>query len=270
MKYFIDFEALQFSGEIISIGCIDENGREFYSLVRPKQIKKLTEFITDLTGITSEDLENAPDAEEVFSEFYNWLDTDRKTAFFCYGNNDAVFVARTLRKIKNFYAQCALSLVKANLSDYSIDISKHFGIKQSIALKKLVEYYRNEEITQKHNALDDARFLKEVYEKSSAEEPMECPFPEYMHKPKDTSKDKEAAKKTPVCKKKHRVSATKNNQTITFRSIGRATNWVMNCVMNNKSSLTEESKKRICSKIKKAAEKNTNYCSYTWSITEPE
>ena len=29
MDYFIDFEATQFSGEIISIGCVDENGKEF-------------------------------------------------------------------------------------------------------------------------------------------------------------------------------------------------------------------------------------------------
>ena len=44
MKYFIDFEATQFSNEIISVGCVREDGKEFYSLVRPEK-RKLTKFI---------------------------------------------------------------------------------------------------------------------------------------------------------------------------------------------------------------------------------
>ena len=39
MNYFIDFEATQFSNDIISIGCIDENGEEFYSLINPGEGK---------------------------------------------------------------------------------------------------------------------------------------------------------------------------------------------------------------------------------------
>lgn len=35
MKYFVDFEATQFAGEIISIGCVREDGKTFYSLVAP-------------------------------------------------------------------------------------------------------------------------------------------------------------------------------------------------------------------------------------------
>lgn len=53
MKYFIDFEATQFSQEIISIGCIREDGQTFYALVAPKK-GKITPFITNLTGITAE------------------------------------------------------------------------------------------------------------------------------------------------------------------------------------------------------------------------
>ena len=67
MKYFIDFEAMQFSNEIISVGCVSENGEKFYSLVQPKKAKKITDFITTLTGITYEDLDCAPSADKVFS-----------------------------------------------------------------------------------------------------------------------------------------------------------------------------------------------------------
>ena len=73
MKYFIDFEASQFAEEIISVGCVDEDGRSFYSLVRPRKPRKVTDFITKLTGITRDEILNAPTADEVFTSFFEWL-----------------------------------------------------------------------------------------------------------------------------------------------------------------------------------------------------
>lgn len=37
MKYFIDFEATQFTNEIIEIGCINEYGDVFHSYVKAKK-----------------------------------------------------------------------------------------------------------------------------------------------------------------------------------------------------------------------------------------
>ena len=269
MKYFIDFEALQFTEEIIAVGCINENGKEFYSLVQPKNIKKLTEFITNLTGITASDLENAPDAEEVFAEFFNWLDTSRNTTFLCYGNCDERFVERTLGKVKNFYAQCGLSLIKANLHDYSFNISRHFGTKQNIGLKRLVEYYRNEEVTQSHNALEDARFLKEITEKSLAEEPFaQCPFPEYAPKPKEDSDGKKKAKKQRANKKRYKVIAAKGRRIMKFRNMVTAANWVISSEMRNKAEYNEEVRTQIAKKIRTAAENETKYFDYSWRVFE--
>ena len=53
MRFFVDFEATQFSNRIISIGCVAANGNTFSTLVKPGK-KKITKFITDLTGITNE------------------------------------------------------------------------------------------------------------------------------------------------------------------------------------------------------------------------
>ena len=88
MDYFIDFEATQFSGEIISIGCVDENGKEFYSLVKPKRAREVTDFITELTGISRADIRSAASADEVFSNFLDWLDKDGTANFFffCYSD----------------------------------------------------------------------------------------------------------------------------------------------------------------------------------------
>ena len=64
MKYFIDFEAAQFSNEIIAIGCVREDGVEFQSYVKAN--KKITEFITQLTGITQEMVDQIQTKAEEF------------------------------------------------------------------------------------------------------------------------------------------------------------------------------------------------------------
>lgn len=75
MKYFIDFEATQFSEEIISVGCKREDGETFYALVRPVE-GKITPFITNLTGITAEMVEEAMSPDTVFEMFYDWAFKD--------------------------------------------------------------------------------------------------------------------------------------------------------------------------------------------------
>ena len=98
MKYFIDLEATQFSNEIISIGCVREDGETFYSLVNVSK-NKMTNFITELTGITKEDVSTAPSSDEVFTKFYDWLIPDEsKVQFFCYGNADLGFIRKNLNQ----------------------------------------------------------------------------------------------------------------------------------------------------------------------------
>lgn len=98
MKYFIDFEATQFSQEIISVGCIREDGQTFYALVAPKK-GKITPFITNLTGITAEMIDSAMSAEAVFSRFYDWLfeNPDDMPEFIVWGGADGDFVRHTSR-----------------------------------------------------------------------------------------------------------------------------------------------------------------------------
>ncbi|MBQ4213637.1 MAG: hypothetical protein II673_00550, partial [Ruminococcus sp.] len=115
MRYFIDFEASQFAEEIISVGCVDESGRSFYSLVRPKKPKKVTDFITKLTGITREEVLAAATADEVFSKLYDWLDKSEAVKFYCYGDCDRRFAFNTVVTAEDFRAQTALSLIIANI-----------------------------------------------------------------------------------------------------------------------------------------------------------
>ena len=183
MKYYIDFEATQYSNEIISIGCIDEIGRKFYSLVSANH-KKVTGFITRLTGITKQDIKSAPTSDEVFTNFYHWVMAGGGTnnIFYCYGDGDIEFINSTLKRTTAITAIACLNLLAKNLYDYSKEVKEHYKLIKNIKMIKLIQYYRGgEEVIQKHNSLEDAMFLKEVYDNIQLEDPeLECPFPSYQ------------------------------------------------------------------------------------------
>ena len=98
------FEANQFSDRIISIGCVNENNEEFKTFVKLPKGEKLTNFITNLTGITREMLEDAPSADEAFSDLYDWVlecTGDTVPQFYCYGSTDVNFLSSTVKKMSN-------------------------------------------------------------------------------------------------------------------------------------------------------------------------
>ena len=163
MNFYVDFEALQFSGRIISIGCINDNGDKFYTLSQPsKQGERLTNFITDLTGITSEMLSNAPTANEAFENFYQYVkSTCDNTApqFYCYGNCDGDFLRSTGKYLTSFDARMFCNYVRHNLTDYSSTARSYFPSFETLALKKIYSLIKEDNEPQHHNALEDAEML---------------------------------------------------------------------------------------------------------------
>lgn len=261
MNYFVDLEATQCPGEIISIGCVDENGRAFYSLVQPYFIENLTDFISDLTGITETDLQNAPDIDAVFSELYTWFDKDEKVEFFVYGNSDKTFLKNTMKYANDFYAQCALGLMHSNLHDFSHDVREHFMLDRDISLVKIVEYYRKEKVLQNHNALDDARYLREIYENMKKDTVSECPFPEYKmnfnmpgHFISENSADKV------------KIEAVKGNIYVNFTSYRKAADWILQFLMPKSACVTDKTKSRVSNHIRMSIEKDVTYFGFKWSL----
>ena len=119
MKYFIDFEATQFSEEIISIGCIREDGETFYSLVAPVD-GKITPFITNLTGITAEMLKTAMSPDHVFEMFYDWaFIADDTPDFFVWGNSDVDFLRHTFKRTTSRKARMAIGYMCGSATDYA-------------------------------------------------------------------------------------------------------------------------------------------------------
>ena len=166
MKFYLDFEATQFSNQIISIGCVAESGATFYTLVQPHK-KKVTKFITELTGITNDMLADAPNANHAFNMFFDWVvDTNDNTVpqYFCYGDQDCVFINNTISHMSNTKAICFAASIKALLTDYSAVVKDFFNI-GLVSLQKVFSLVHGEVTIQRHDALEDAMMLREVVEK---------------------------------------------------------------------------------------------------------
>jgi inhibitor of KinA sporulation pathway (predicted exonuclease) len=260
MKYFMDFEATQFEQEIISVGCVDEDGREFYSLVKPHSMRKMTGFITELTGITSAELRRSPDADEVFSRLYDFIDKSERAQFYCYGNCDGRFISVSLRYVKTFKAQCMLGLIYGSMTDISPELSVIFKTNQTISLYKLADYYGATE-ERSHHALNDAKLLKHVYEHSRGEDLAECPFPEYVRPYK--------ADRIPVSPPEQvtnpRVIAHLGSEIRPFSSYGKAAEWIMSELLPKGAEISSGTKSNISNRIVLAVANGNKYHGYTWT-----
>lgn len=269
MKYFIDFEAAQYSNEIIAIGCVREDGVTFQSYVKAE--RKITEFITQLTGITQEMVDNAPSSDEVFRNFYNWLKGDNNLEFYCYGNSDLDFVKKNLKHTDDFEAQAALSMIGMGLKDFAPTVKKHFGLIKHIGLVKVLAYYRGvESIEQRHDPLEDAIFLKELYEYVLAEGDKflgeENPFPEY--KRVESVNQVQNNKKTVVVE---RVEKWKDGVILnTYCSMEDAVKAAVMLMPKKNRKLALEHKKRVENKIIKAHVKKAQYQGYEWKVYAAE
>lgn len=186
MKYFVDFEATQYTQEIIQIGCVREDGKEFKSLVKPRKLKNVTRQITELTGLTREQLEKEKSSDAVFESFFDWLMLDKTPVeFFCYGNSDLIFICNNMKKCtKSVKAQAALSLMAANITDVTRLVELHFRLSKVPSLKKVTEYYFPGDEHICHDALSDAEMLCAVYKAMVEEKEVRgIPFPEHVGTP---------------------------------------------------------------------------------------
>jgi inhibitor of KinA sporulation pathway (predicted exonuclease) len=264
MKYFIDFEATQYSNRIISVGCVNEEGAAFYSLVNPH--KELTPFITSLTGITQEMADAAPEANEVFEALYDFCcDDDEAPEFLCYGDTDKDFCVATFYKMAtSFKAKTLLAYLHTGLIDFSPIVKSHFGLRCNIALNKVANYYKGEENVQKHNALEDAEMLLYVYNEVMSHENEFDAFPEHG-----------AAQGAAKVKKEVKDATGKNCEYMVFRlkkgrvaetyyTLADAIMWVIDHKMKNQNAVPENIGKKILS----AARNGKQYCSLYWAIAE--
>ena len=141
--------------EIIEIGAIKvDNNKvmdEFHSLIKPDN--EIDEFITNLTGITNEMVENAPNIEEVLPNFINFI-------------GDEIFIGHNVNFDINFVydktVNLGLGIVKNNYVD-TMRLSRILLPElPHHRLKDLAEYY-GIDTKGNHRASKDVQITNEVY-----------------------------------------------------------------------------------------------------------
>lgn len=265
MKYFIDFEAMQFSNYIISVGCVREDGKEFYSLVHvPTGTKKtVSNFITNLTGLTTEMIAEAPMPEQVFSDLFDFCAEDESIPeFYCYGNCDTEFIKSTFKKVNNFKARTILGYMYADMIDFAPAVKVHFGLMRLIGLAKVYGYFTGEEIHQSHNSLEDARMLKEVYfycKNESEADIDDSAFLEYKRITSDIISMEDERFDVLCCQKKD----FNKDETTKFENLKEACQFLM-----NKSNMKNQQVdiKNVAKRIKKSYNTKKQYNEFYWSF----
>lgn len=164
--------------------------------------------------------------------------------FICYGNADTAFAFNSLQKIhKSLYAQAALSMIITSMIDYSEHVRMYFGLNKPIGLLKVAQYYAGDDLVQSHNALDDAKMLKFVYDNiQQGEELAENPFPEYMQRVEQYDLE--------------------GNLVNTFYGLSPAADYILSSQKMPEGTV----KRRVRNKIVNAAEQKKSYCGFNWVI----
>ena len=137
-------------------------------------IADLSQYITDMTGITNEALATENDLNVVFGDLYAWCYNQEPNItnwhFYSYGDGDVDFIKHSLCNIKGEQQLIIASLMIATMTDFSEKTRKYFC--GTVSLIKAFNYLQNLDNKQKHNALEDAKMLAEVFTKIYDKQPL--------------------------------------------------------------------------------------------------
>lgn len=175
---FIDFEFQSTVGnrkaDLISVGLVIYDTKEkcfideYYSLIKPD--KPITAKVSRLTGLTNETLKDADTWRDVSSEIEAFLKRYRwNISIYAYSDNDA----RTVEQVCRKYRMKNLFQGELRIRDASVILvrrMKLFGyvlFEEMPSLSRLATFY-HVDFKNKHNALEDARVLGVVFEKTMA------------------------------------------------------------------------------------------------------
>lgn len=266
MNIYLDFEATQFAENVIAIGASCIYG-SFDCLVKTPKNDKITNFITELTGITKEMSKNALSTEEAFYDFYLWIcemgkcENHQTPIFFhTYGKTDKIFVKNAIKHIENPYLIEFVKNLSESLIDDSTEVCRFFHIK-AIGVHKAIKYFFPNIANQDHDPLNDAILLQKLMEQISiSAELTKCPF-SIITKEKKSTEVKKNKKLSIVLRST--CPATRKRKILSFDSAEEAIDWA---IAKIQSTCPNASIQNIKSRVKKAITKQGNYVGYQWRV----
>lgn len=257
MNFYVDFEATQPEQEIISIGVYCDNKESFYALVKP-QFSKVSKYITDMTGITNEMLADGYDFDTALNNLYIWCSQQETNLnnwhFYSYGDGDIEFLKCSICNIVTEQPLIIASIMIATMQDFSKEVTKYF--RGTTSLIKAFNYLKSLENKQKHNALEDAKMLADIFTKIYNKPPLTAnPFGLRNYENKTDYKFPSGCF---FCK-----ATGKNAKERKFYCIQEAIEWLISTNIA-KDSRDGVHRDRIATKIMKAIRKDDTYMGYKW------
>lgn len=163
---FVDIEAAIIRGkqQIIEIGAVKllPNGTKetFTHLIKPYKFKKLNQYIQQLTGITTEELLEAPSFMEVITKFHRWCGAE--PIFVTFGEFDRKVLEE---EFSRHHLDCEFLYPMIDFQQkYMIEFQK----KNQPSLASLLTEF-NIPIETQHRALADAMSLLNIFDKINGE-----------------------------------------------------------------------------------------------------
>lgn len=254
MKFYIDFEATQ-ANEIISIGCVTETGATFQSLVKP-QFSSISPYISQLTHITNEMLENENALDFVFDQMYDWVTSLCPSVldweFLAYGT-DEDFVKASLPNIHTEHSMILAAMMIAKMQNGAKEAKQFFH--GTISLIHAFNHVENVKREQRHDPLEDALMFQKVYEYMQENEPLE---EHPLHRAINVPVEYKSPSGKFYCK-----PSGKNAKEREFETCEEAITWLIATVMHPNEP-EKVHRERIMANIMKAVRGKSMYCGYKW------
>lgn len=159
-SFFMDLEFLcdedfVYENDIIAI-CIlpDDEGMELTEYIRPyDEDFEVSEYCTDLTGITKENLNDKKYFDEVYDDILELVGEDDNV--YVWGNMDLEAVYKQSMEIAG--------QLEFNIIDFQDEFMKFCGMKFRPGLKKVYEALTGNVDIKHHDVRNDTMMLREVY-----------------------------------------------------------------------------------------------------------
>jgi len=150
--------------ETIQIGAIkiNENGKmtgRFSSYIKPRYSKELSEHVKELTQITDEMLESAPDFEQIMKRFIVWIGDWYE--IYSWSMTDCTQIMRECIQ-KHIFTRDIVEMEK-NWKDLQRQLGDKIHVTQAISLQNAMRGLGIKQIGQQHSALADAENTAAIY-----------------------------------------------------------------------------------------------------------
>lgn len=176
--------------ETIQIGAValDERFQEissFSTLIKPEYNEGIEKRYEEITGISTEMVQNAPHFKKGMEQFLAWCSNlEDEIEFLQWSENDLWQIEREMELKELLFEPYASFL--SNWSDFQSEFATVLGFNRQLSLSDALNYARLPFIGTQHNALYDARNTSELFkiirDAKSCEEL--CGFVLETHQPK--------------------------------------------------------------------------------------